>query len=325
MAAPRKAPLVAHSPKVVPVQELLGIFIDNMIPVLSIAAVGFYLRQRFAIEPRAISRMMFHVFSPALTFNALYTRDISGADFLRMYGGTLLLLWTIAALSFLILRWQKVKGSERAAALVATFAFNGGNFGLSIVSFAFGAEALSYAVLAFVAGTTTAYTLGVYVSSNGRASMLQSLLNVLRTPSVYALLLAFALKALGINTLPPALSRTSQLLADAAIPLMLVLLGLQLGSVARLDRLRLVAAGTVIRLFAAPLIAWVFAELFDLSGALRMAFILQAGMPTAVMTIVLANEFETDEQLALNLIMSTTFISPITLSLLIFLLQKGII
>ena len=187
-----------------PVYELLNIFIDNMVPVLAIAGVGLYLRRRFALDPTKISSMMFHVFSPALAFNALYTRDISGGDFLRMYGGTLALLWTIAAIAFLVLRLQKVKSTERAAALVSTFVFNGGNFGISIVSFAFGAEALSYAVIAYVAGSTTAYTCGVYASSNGKASMLQSLGSIARTPSVYALIAAFGLKAAGIVELPPA-------------------------------------------------------------------------------------------------------------------------
>lgn len=305
--------------------ELLSIFVDNMIPVLAIAAIGFYLRQRFDIDPRKMSSMMFHVFSPALTFNALYTRDISGADFLRFYGGTLALLVTIAAFSILLLRWQHISPTERAATLVATFAFNGGNCGLSIVSFAFGDEALSYAVLAFVAGTTTSYTLGVYFSSNGRATIAQSLANVLRTPSVYALVLAFALKGAGIQELPPALSRTSQLLADAAIPMMLVLLGLQLGGFGKLDRFRLVGMGGTVRLLLAPIVAIVISSILGLSGDAKFAFILQAGMPTAVMTIVLANEFDTDPELALGIVLTTSFISPITLSLLIYLLQNGMI
>ena len=305
--------------------DLLSIFVDNMIPVLAIGAIGYYLRRRFDIDPRKMSSMMFHVFSPALTFNALYTRDISGGDFLRFYGGTLALLLTIAAFSVLLLRWQKISPTERAAALVASFAFNGGNFGLSIVSFAFGDEALSYAVLAFVAGTTTSYSLGVYISSNGRASIMQSLANVLRTPSVYALVLAFALKGAGIQELPPALSRTSQLLADAAIPMMLVLLGVQLGGFGKLDRLRLVGMSGAVRLLLAPIVAIAIASILGLSGDAKFAFILQAGMPTAVMTIVLANEFDTDPELALSMVLTTSFISPITLSLLIYLLRNGVI
>lgn len=306
-------------------QDLLLIFINNMIPVLAIASVGFYLRRRFTIDPKTVSTMMFHVFSPALTFHSLFYSDISGKDFLRVYGSTIMLLLTIAMIGFVVLKVQKVEGIERAATLLATHAFNGGNFGLSIVLFAFGEEALSWAVICFVAGTTVTYTLGVYVASNGRASIKDSLLNVLKTPPFLALLFTFLLKGLGVTELPVPIERTTQLLRDAAIPLMLVLLGLQLGQFARFDRFRLIFTGVSLRLLVAPILAVILAGLMGITGDARLAFITQAGMPTAVVTIVLATEFDTDRDLALNLIMVSTLLSPITLSVLIYLLQNGVI
>ncbi|MDE2637306.1 MAG: AEC family transporter [Chloroflexota bacterium] len=312
---------------------LLNIFVDNMIPVLAIAAVGVVLRRRLNVDPAMISRMMFYVFAPALAFDAVYTSDISGGDFLRVYFGTLALMAAVGALAFLVLCWLKLAVSARrqissrefATTLVATFVFNGANFGLSIVSFAFGTVALTYAVIIYIAGSTVAWTLGAYVSSRGAAPMLKSLCSILRTPVVYALALALALKAAGFSDLPPALSRTSQLLADASIPLMLVLLGLQLGGFRKPDRWRLLLSGAAIRLLLAPLVAIVFASLLSLDDAARSAFILQAGMPTAVLTLILAYEFDTDRDLALNLIMTTTLLSPITLTVLIYLLQNGIV
>ena len=312
---------------------LLNIFVDNMIPVLAIAAVGVVLRRRLNVDPAMISRMMFYVFAPALAFDAVYTSDISGGDFLRVYFGTLALMAAVGALAFLVLCWLKLAVSARrqissrefATTLVATFVFNGANFGLSIVSFAFGTGALTYAVIIYIAGSTVAWTLGAYVSSRGAAPMLKSLCSILRTPVVYALALALALKAAGFSDLPPALSRTSQLLADASIPLMLVLLGLQLGGFRKPDRWRLLLSGAAIRLLLAPLVAIVFASLLSLDDAARSAFILQAGMPTAVLTLILAYEFDTDRDLALNLIMTTTLLSPITLTVLIYLLQNGIV
>lgn len=307
------------------VQELLLIFINNMIPVLAIASVGFYLRRQFAIDPKTISTMMFRVFSPALTFYTLFHSSISGAEFLRVYGSTILLLLIIVSLAFLALKMQKVKGTERAATLLATHAFNGGNFGLSIVLFAFGESALSWAVVAMVAGTTMTYSLGVYIASNGQASVKDSLLNVLKTPPFIALLFTFALKSLGVTELPVPIDRTAKLLADASIPLMLVLLGLQMGQFAKFDRLRLVFTGVSLRLLVAPMLAVVIAGIMGITGDARLAFITQAGMPTAVVTIVLATEFNSDRDLALTLIMVSTFLSPITLSVLIYLLQNGII
>jgi len=106
---------------------------------------------------------------------------------------------------------------------------------------------------------------------------------------------------------------------------MLVLLGLQLGGFGELKRPPLVAFSAAVRLLLAPAVAIVFASLLDLSGAARLAFITQAGMPTAVMTIVLATEFDTDRDLALSIILTSSFICPFTLSLLIYLLQNGVI
>ena len=190
---------------------LLNIFVDNMLPVLAIAAVGVVLRRRLHVDPAMISRMMFYVFAPALAFDAVYTSDISGGDFLRVYIGTLALMAAVGAIAFLVLRGlnmavstrHKISRREFATTLVATFVFNGANFGLSIVSFAFGGEALTYAVIIYIAGSTVAWTLGPYVSSSGwrvdtatsAASMLKSIKSVLRTPVVYALALALALKA----------------------------------------------------------------------------------------------------------------------------------
>ena len=313
--------------------DLLNIFVDNMIPVLAIAAVGIVLRRRLQVEPAMVSRMMFYVFAPALAFDAVYNSDISGGDFLRVYLGTLALMAAVGAIAFLFLRGlnaalpaeRKINRREFATTLVATFVFNGANFGLSIVSFAFGDAALTYAVIIYIAGSTIAWTLGPYVSSSGAASMLKSAHSILRTPVVYALALALALKAAGISELPPALSRSAQLLADASIPLMLVLLGLQLGRFRKPDRWILLATGTAIRLLVAPLIALAFASLLQLEGPARAAFILQAGMPTAVLTLILAYEFDSDRALALNLIMSTTLLSPVSLTLLIYLLQNNIV
>lgn len=296
-----------------------------MLPVLSIASVGFYLRRQFNIDPKTISTMMFRVFSPSLTFYTLFNSDIDGREFLHVYGSTILLLVTMATLAFIAMKLQGVTGPERAATMLATHAFNGGNFGLSIVLFAYGEAALSWAVVAMVAGTTMTFSMGVYIASNGRASVKDSITNVLKTPTFLALLFTFFLKSVGVTELPIVVDRTTKLLADASIPLMLVLLGLQMGQFARFDRLRLIMTGVGLRLLVAPLLAIVLAGVMGITGDARLAFITQAGMPTAVVTIVLATEFNTDRDLALNLIMVSTFLSPITLSILIYLLQNGII
>jgi len=66
-------------------------------------------------------------------------------------------------------------------------------------------------------------------------------------------------------------------------------------------------------------------SLFELAGPARFAFIVQAGMPTAVLTLVLAHQFDTDRDLTLSFIVTSTLISPLTLTVLIYLLRHVII
>jgi len=300
--------------------ELLQIFADNILPILLIAGVGVYLRRGFNVDPRTVSTMMFYALSPALIFYSLTTSTVSGEEFATIYLLTILFQVIMAGLAYLVLGLQGVDGIIRAGVMLSAFCFNSGNYGLSLVLFAFGEDVLSRAVIVYVANATTNYVLGVFVASNGRKTPVEAVGNVLRTPAVYAVIMAFIVSGFDIQ-LPLALARSVERLADAAIPVMLLLLGLQLGQTSQISQLNLLATGVGLRLFASPFIAAGMASLANLNTEAQTAFIVQASMPTAVLTIVFANEFDLDRELALNLIMVSTLLSPVTLSLLIALLQ----
>ncbi|RMG77522.1 MAG: AEC family transporter [Chloroflexi bacterium] len=300
--------------------ELIQIFIDNIAPILLIAGVGFAVGRGFKIDPKPISTVIFYVLSPSLVFYLLYSSDIDGGEILALYVTTIVFQLVMLSLAFIVLRFQHATPVERSNVMLSAFCLNAGNYGLSLVAFAFGEAVLSRAAVVFIANVTLNYSLGVFVASNGRSSPRESFMNVLKTPAVYGVVLAFALRALEIE-LPLPLARSSARLADAAIPMMLIMLGLQLGHFARFDRLNLVATGVGLRLLIAPFIAIALAALFMLEAEARTAFIIEASTPTAVLTIVFATEFDLDRDLALNLIMVSTLLSPLTLSVLIAWLQ----
>jgi len=60
-----------------------------------------------------------------------------------------------------------------------------------------------------------------------------------------------------------------------------------------------------------------------LSGPAFQAGIVQASMPTAVVTTVLALEFDVDPAFVTSVVVASTAISPLTLTLLIAYLQSG--
>lgn len=300
--------------------ELLQIFADNILPILLIAGVGVYLRRGFDVDPRTVSTMMFYALSPALIFHSLVTSTVSGEEFASIYFLTIAFQVIIAITAYITLGLQGVNGITRAGVMLGAFCFNSGNYGLSLVLFAFGEEILSRAVIVYVANATTNYILGVFVASNGRRSPAQAMVSVIKTPAVYAVALAFLVNGLEI-TLPLALARSVERLADASIPVMLLLLGLQLGQTTAISQPRLLFTGVGLRLLFSPFLAAGMAAIAGLNTQAEIAFIVQASMPTAVLTIVFANEFDLDRELALNLIMVSTLLSPITLSILILLLR----
>ena len=58
------------------------------------------------------------------------------------------------------------------------------------------------------------------------------------------------------------------------------------------------------------------------TGAAKQAAIIEASMPAAVMTTVLALEFNLDAEFSTSLVFVTTLLSPVTLVLLIAYLQR---
>jgi predicted permease len=202
--------------------------------------------------------------------------------------------------------------------LAAMFA-NAGNYGLPVVMFAFGQSSLSIASLFFVVNISLAYTAGTVIASMSSVSLPKAILNLLKLPLVYAVLLAF----LFINTgwkIPLPLERATKLLSDASIPCMLLVLGLQLHK-ANLGLKKIqITLTSVIRLVVSPALAFLLLPLFGFNGPVGNTIVLQAGMPTAVMTTLLATEFDAEPAFATAAVFATTLLSPLTLTPLISLL-----
>jgi predicted permease len=186
---------------------------------------------------------------------------------------------------------------------------------------AFGPAVLARAAVVFVLVTISNYGTGVFVASSGRKSIGEALINITRVPAVYAAALGLIINFTGAQ-LPPLLAGPVERVSLAAVPMMLILLGLQLAQSSAISQLRLVSVGVMMRLLVSPFIALGIALLLSFNDTAMVAFIMQASMPTAVMTIILATEYDLNRQLSLSLVMASTLLSPITLSLLIFILRR---
>ena len=141
----------------------------------------------------------------------------------------------------------------------------------------------------------------------------------LKIPAIYAMILAIIFVQVGI-ALPAPLQKAVTLSSAAAVPCMLILLGLELNNAAWSRNFKVLGIPMFLRLLAGPIIALGFSALFGLPKFARQAGITEAGMPSAVMTTILASEFNLDSALITSIVFITTLLSPVTLTILLVLL-----
>jgi predicted permease len=132
---------------------------------------------------------------------------------------------------------------------------------------------------------------------------------------------ASLVRAVGVP-FPAPLARPAALLSDAALPMMILVLGMQLERVTWPERPDMVIVAALLSLIGTPLAAFGAAHLLGLHGAAFQAGVLQASMPTAVITTILALEFDVLPNFVTSVVCVTTLLSPLTLTVLIAYLQK---
>lgn len=294
-------------------RDLFVLFINNLLPIFLAAGTGFLVARYLGVSPRAVSRITFYIFSPCLIFTLLTSGQLNGDDIMQMVAyasASILIMGVITALIAYALRFER----RIMVALLLTVMFgNVGNFGLSLNLFAFGESALAYASIYFVTSATLVYTLGVVLASWGKTNLKTALMGVLKVPVIYAVIFALIFRWLNWE-LPLPIDRTVSLLSDAAIPVMIVLLGIQLyNSKVSKDTLT-VGLSNFLRLVASPILAIGLATLFNLKGSAYQAGVLEAAVPTAVLTTVLATEYNIEPAFVTTAVVTSTLLSPLTVT-----------
>lgn len=301
---------------------LVSIFTTDILPIFLVAGTGFLLARYVAVPVRAISSVIFNALAPCLVFNMLVTSSIAAGDFGRMVLFCLLTTAILGVLARLVAIPLRLDRPALAAFLLVVLFSNTGNFGLPVVLFAFGREALAFATVYFVTSAVLAYTLGAFLAASGRRSVAQALLGILRIPVIYGLATACLVLLLGFR-IPVEIMRPIGLLSDAALPMMMLALGMQLERAVTPQRPAAVAAAAGLSLLVSPAVALLVGNGIGLTGAALQAAVVEASMPAAVITTILALEFDLDSAFPTAVVLATTVLSPFTVTVLIAYLQRA--
>jgi len=297
--------------------QLLSLFANNILPILITASLGFLAARLLKINPRSVNQVAFYIFSPCLLFQLLTTNRLEGSDLLIIVSLTVCVMLLLGLIAWLVGLGFHLERRILIAVILAAVFGNMGNFGLALNAFAFGERALAYASVAFVTDSILMYTLGVVIVSMGKLSLGKALLGLFRIPSVYAVILAGLVNQFHL-VLPLPVERSVSILSSAAIPVMMVILGIQLNQSDGLKNLGAISLSSAIRLLGGALLGIGLGKLFHLQGPVFQAGVTQLATPTAVTTTILASEFDVDPSLVTSVVISTTVLSPLVLTPLLY-------
>ncbi len=299
--------------------ELVSILLNIIAPVMAVATIGFFLARQFSLDTPVLSKLSLYLFSPALTFVSIYNSKL-GTEFVSIAAFAFIIFGLMGILTWILAKSLRFDRMTASAFALSTMFVNAGNYGLPLNLFAFGQEGLSRAVVFFVGTSILAQTFAIFIAARGTVPNRDAFVQVLKMPLIYAATLALVLNASHVE-IPEPVMKSAELISGGTIPLVLTILGIELARATLSEDRGTIALATVVRLVAAPIIAFGLAALMGLEGVTRSVCIIEASTPTAVLAAIIATEFKAKSEFVTSTVLVTTLASVVTVTVLIGILR----
>ena len=175
----------------------LTIFL-KLIPLYLMILLGYISSRFLSVQKESIGKLLIYIIAPVVIFYGTYTAKLDPVYFFLP-----VLFFSIAciiALVFYIL-WGKIYGRDTTRNILA-FTSGTGNtwyFGLPVISATLGDSAFSIAVLSVLGVVLYENTLGFYLTAKWNFTARESMLKVVKLPTVYAFLFGLILNFSGIE------------------------------------------------------------------------------------------------------------------------------
>lgn len=297
----------------------MKIFIEVVLPVLLIFLAGYGLQKWKRLDIKAISTFALYVLTPGLVFRTFYKTEMN-VQYLNMVIFSFILLFLLILINKLYARIRNVPQSVESGLILSTVFMNSGNYGAPIILFAYGTIGFNYSVSLLVLHAIMMNFFGVYYAARGKAGIKIAIKSVLEMPPTWAVFAAVIFQWLKVD-LPENTLSAIDLVADAAIPTVMLVLGMQLAEIClknfQWDK---IGYGVLVRMFLSPALAAAIVYFLPLDPLLEKVLIISAAMPSAATTTMYALQFDAEPELVSSITLITTLVSIGTITPLLYLL-----
>ncbi|KMJ58030.1 membrane protein [Bacillus sp. LL01] len=297
------------------------IFLEVILPVFMIFAIGFIGQKTIGFDVKALSKMAMYLLSPVLVFRTFYVNEFS-SDHLYIIIYCCLLCFSLIIFTYLIAWVRRYSKSETCGLILSSSFMNNGNYGTPVALLLFGAAGFEYAIVLMVIQSLLMATVGVYYAAKGSPDndgFRSALMSVVKMPIMYGAVIGLFFQWFSVPVSKP-IMQAVHLVADATIPVIMVILGMQLAKISiRTTAKEKLLYALSIKLVVSPFIAFLFTLVLPVDPMIKQLMIIMAAMPAAANTTMYALEFNTEPEFVSSATLVSTLLTPVTLPVMFWL------
>jgi hypothetical protein len=293
---------------------------ETIIAIIVLILIGYICRRTGflkAEDTKTLNKIVIYLAIPSLIFLSMYSADLSAIGSL----GTITLICVMVGLlcggiAYIFARLRNYSKETRWGLVTTSAMLNSGFLGYPVVLGVFGVAGMVSAVFYDLGSVIIFIFFGLLLILVYGGSYRQIFRESVFFPSILAILLGISANLLHLplgSTVPSILDY----LSGAAIPLIMLSLGLSLQFNEVKEYFAAASFVSIVRLVISPLIALVLASVLGLSGVNFQVAVVQAGMPSGMLTLVLAITYNLDIKITAACVFLSTALSMVSLTALI--------
>lgn len=301
--------------------------INVVFPLFFMMVVGYIIKTKKLVDNNSLNvmnKIIFIIFMPMLLFLNIYNMDIGEAlDKNNLF--LILMLYIIIIVFFIIsiLILSKLVKDKKKCSVMIQGLVRGNSilFGIPIVASIYGEERIGLVSLLSAFLIPLFNVLGVAVLEMYRGEKLKIkkvLTGIVKNPIIIASILAFLLIIIGIR-IPNLILSPLESMSKVTTPLAFIVLGGTLDFKRLYNNAKYLTVVTLGKLIVIPALVFLIAHSLGLGNEEMVAILGVITSPVAIASFTMAKEMDADEELAGQIVITTSVASTFTIFLWVYL------
>lgn len=297
--------------------------IEVILTIISMIFLGYFLRKLNVLkinEINTLNNLAIYVFLPSLIFTAVYKTDIfifPKLAMMSLIGISISLMLALTVFTFTTLK--KLPKEKKWAIIIPLALGNTAFLGFPFCLGLFGDAGLICAIFYDIGSLTTFLSLSLILMLEFGGTLKEVAKKIISFPVLWALILGI-LANITKFPLDFVVMDLIQYLGAAAIPVIMISLGvsLQFGKIK--ENLKVASLISIVKLVVVPILAIIITLAIGLTGLEHNVAIIEAAMPAGMLSLPLAVKHNLDFKLTADCVFISTVFSLLTLPIIAMLL-----